>query len=679
MLRNLFSINSLRDLLSILVLTCPLAAQWDRITHNPANSVHTEGFLIAHDDGSNVMAFSAMAQEWMPIAPGGSEIIATGDFCALVKLASGDLIAYSARLHELQTAPVPAAGNVLDVRVGDDVALVIADDGAGALLALGYTAGRNSWDTLALGAGTMANLDYDVSRFVASVTNGTLLGGFTARIGSWTTLGNDSVQDLRLDGNMVVADVVPTPGSGVCAAAFSGVLSTWSVSPPTHPSNVTALDHNVAWAMIDTGMGSTFRQAAYSAYTGSWVIPTDLYLASNWTAQLSDNVVLLHTILSDRYLAFGARPGDAIVPVPTNGPWALVQLTEDCAVLKEVGTPFVHGFSGLCGASFAAHPVSDPVTPIGTPSHALHIRDAAGLMHSFGPATSTWASAAATGPSALLHVDDAVHVIEDGLQRWTYSTRHNNWSASPLWPTATYQYATGGSIIAIQEDLATSGELKVYNEVRDHWDGPFAQNETLDMHAGRNLIMFVDTSSLAVSAYSTQTGRYTSPPPALTTGIMATGTQTTVEENVAWFDDGLSLVAYGSPGEIHSWYPWPQGTEYQAWAGATPTSLDASIRTDGPHFTWWIGALGLLNPPLNLGPAGMLWLNVGGWYTMIGPQVARPVGVGSVHLAHHAINLPATPPICLQMWTQGFILPIFGSPSPPWWLTGFFAEPAWIF
>ncbi|HIE69809.1 MAG TPA: hypothetical protein EYP98_06355, partial [Planctomycetes bacterium] len=186
------------------------------------------------------------------------------------------------------------------------------------------------------------------------MTNGTLLGGFAARVGTWNTLANDSAQDLRLDGNMVVADVVPTPGSGICAAAFSGVLGTWSVSPATHTSNVTALDHNVAWAMIDTGLSSTFRQAAYSAYTGSWVVPTSPYLAGNWTAQLSDNVVLLHDSFSDRYLAFGARPGDAIVPVPTNGPWTLVQLTEDCAVLKEVGTPFVHGFSGLCGAAFAA-------------------------------------------------------------------------------------------------------------------------------------------------------------------------------------------------------------------------------------------------------------------------------------------------------------------------------------
>jgi len=63
----------------------------------------------------------------------------------------------------------------------------------------------------------------------------------------------------------------------------------------------------------------------------------------------------------------------------------------------------------------------------------------------------------------------------------------------------------------------------------------------------------------------------------------------------------------------------------------------------------------------------------------IGPLAAQPVGGGSVHLAHHAINLPVAPPICLQMWTQGGLVPAFGSPPPPWWLTDFFAEPAWIF
>ena len=147
-----------RILFSLLILTTPLAAQWDTVTHQPANLVHTEGFLIVHDDGTSVMAFSAMAQEWMPVAPTGSEIIGTGDFLALSKLPSGEVRAYSARLHDLQSAPVPAAGSVLDVQVEDDVVLAIAEDGAGGLLALGYSAQSNSWDTLALGAGSLGNL-----------------------------------------------------------------------------------------------------------------------------------------------------------------------------------------------------------------------------------------------------------------------------------------------------------------------------------------------------------------------------------------------------------------------------------------------------------------------------------------------------------------------------------------
>jgi len=665
-----------RNLLSLLVLTTPLAAQWDTVTHQPANPVHTEGFLIVHDDGTNLMAFSAMAQEWMPMAPGGAEVVGTGDFCALSKLPSGELFAYSARLHDLQAAPVPAAGSVLEVQVEDDVVLAIAEDGAGGLLALGYSAQSNSWDTLALGAGTLANLEYGTTRFAASVTNGTLLGGFSARVPSWSSITNDSAQNLRLDGNTVVADVVPTPGSGVCAAAFSGVLGSWNVSPPTHTANVTELDHNVAWAMIDTGTSTTFRQAAYSAYTGSWIVSTNPYLEGNWTPQLSDNVVLLRDDFSDRYLAFGARPGNVLVPVPTNGPWSMVQLNEDCAVLKEIGTPFVHGFSGLCGTAFVSRTVIDPVTPLATPSHALHLRDAGGQMHSFGPAMGAWAAPVTMGPSALLHVDDAVHLVEDGPRVWTYSTRLNIWAWSTLWATATYIYAKGGSIAAAQEDMTTSGDLRIYNEAHGRWHGPYPQSNQLDMYPGRNLMMFVDSSSLAVSAYSTQTGRYTAPPTALTPGILAAASQPTVEENVAWFSDGGSVVAYGSPGEIHSWYQWPRGTEYQAWSGASPNRLASSIRTDGPDTTFWLGARFLLNPPLSLPPHGVLWLDFCCGFLLNGPRAAQPVGSGSTHLSHHGVNLPAGPSLCMQVWAQGIILP---AGPPPWRLTGDSPEPAWIF
>ena len=667
-----------RNFFSLLLFTSPLAAQWDAVTHQIANPVHTEGFLIVHDDGTNVMAFSAMAQEFMPIAPTGSAVLSTGDFCALVRLPADQLLAYSARRHEVQVAPLPTTGNVLDVRVDDDVVLVVANDGAGNLLALAYSAQTNSWDSLALGAGTLANLEYGISRFAASVTNGTLLAGFAARPGSWTSITTDSAQNLRLDGNTVTADVVPTAGSGVCAAAFSGVLGTWDISPPTHTTNLTVLDHNVAHAMIDTGTASTFHHAAYSAYSGSWVVSTGLFLAGNWSPHLSDNVLLLHDSFSDRYLAFGSRPGDALVPVPTNGPWAIVQLTADCAVLKETGTPFVHGFSGLCGTGFVSRTVADPVTPLASPSHSLHVRDAAGMMHSFGPAMGTWAAAMSVSSTALSFVDDAVHLIEDAPQMLTYNTRENSWQSFTLFATASYQYASGGSVIAAQEDLVTSGELRVYNEAKGKWDGPYPQSEVLDMHAGRNLVMFAGSSSQTVSAYSTHTGAYTTPPTALTTGLLGAGSQPTVEENVGWFSDGVSVVAYGSPAEIHSWHQWPRGTEYQAWSGPAPVSLDASIRSHGPDNTWWLGGLSLLNPPMSFGPSGLLWIDTS-WFVLLGPELAQPVGSGSVHLAHHFVNLPVAPALPLQFWSQGILLPPVGSPPPPWRFTNFFAEPAWIF
>ncbi|MAB78072.1 MAG: hypothetical protein CMJ89_01855 [Planctomycetes bacterium] len=665
----------LRTSLPALILALPAGAQWATIPHQSTNPVHTEGFLIVHDDGSDVMAFSALAQEWTAAAPGGSNVVGTGDFCALFKLPTGDFSAYSARLHATQVAPVPAGGNVDDMLVGDDVALLIGEDNNGDAYALCYSAQTNLWDLLSLGPVALSSLEYGADRFVAAVTGANLLAGFAARTGGWNAISNDSAQNLRFDGNVVVADVVPTPGSPTHAAAFSGVLGIWSVSPPTHSSNVTELDHNVAWAMMDAGLSTIFHQGAYSAYTGAWIVPGDLYLEGNWSAELRDNLVLLHDSLSDRYLAFGARPGNAVVAVPSSGSWSVALLTEDGVILDEIGTPEVYGFSGLCGSAFVPRSVTDPLAPIIGPSHSLHLRDDAGAMHSFGPAENTWAATPSFGASALLHVDDAVHLVEDGLQLHQYSTRHNTWNLGPsMFPGATYTFGTGGSFVAVQEDTTTSGDLRIYNEASDGWDGPHGQSARLDMHTARNLVMFVDTNTSEASAYSAQTTRYSYPPPGLTPGILAPGSVPTVEENVAWFTDGVSVVAFGSPGEIHSWHQWPRGTEYQVWAGIAPTTLDASIRTGGPHATFWLAASGL-RPPLPLPCGNLFWLDLVPWWTIRGPQIAQPVGPGSVHLAKHTVALPGPLFGSRQVWTQGLVFPT----GAPWCITDFFAEPAWIF
>ena len=671
MLRTLFTS------LTVLGLALPASGQWDAVTHQPTNMVHTEGFLIVHDDGTNLMAFSAMAQEWMVAAPGGSDLLESGDFCALFRRPGNELSAYSARLHEVQVAPIPVGANVLDLRVSDDVALILYQDG-GDMFALGYSAQTNYWDLLSLGPVSLPSLEYGADRFVLAVSDGSRLAGFSARVGAWSISRNDSALNLRFDGNVVVADVVPTPGAGTCAAAFSGVLGSWSVSPQTHLMSSTELDHNVAWAMMDSGVDSVFHHGTYSAYTGAWVISSGSYLVGNWTAQLQDNLVLLLDTFSERYIAFGARPGVAQVPVPTNGPWSLVLLTEDALALLEVPTQDVYGFSGLIGTAFVPQSMAPPVAAVNGPTHSLHVRDGSGTLFSFGPAHAAWTPGLPLASTAVLSPDDAVHIVEDVSQYMQYSTRNNSWGMGPpLYPSANYSVATGGSVIAVQEDLATSGDLRIYSEGKDRWTMPLPQSAELDMYPGRNLVMFVDSSTGEVSAYSAQTTSYTTPPPSLTPGVVYAGSVPTVDENVGWFTDGASIVAFGSPGELHTWHQWPRGTEFQAWAGATPTTLDASIRTSGPNDTRWVGSPNLRPSPIVIPPSSLLWMDPP--YTIIGTVTAQPVGGGSTHLAHHAISAPASPPLVQELWTQGLLTLPPGSLSPWWWLTAPYAEPAWIF
>ena len=146
-------------------LAAPSVAQWDAVTYDPASAVHTEGFLIVHDDGSDLMAFSAMAQEWMPIAASGSQVLGTGDFCAAFRTTSGSLAAYSARLHACRTAPIPLGITMIDVQVADDVVLALYEYG-GDVFALGYSTENNAWAQLALGAVPPSSLQYGAERFV---------------------------------------------------------------------------------------------------------------------------------------------------------------------------------------------------------------------------------------------------------------------------------------------------------------------------------------------------------------------------------------------------------------------------------------------------------------------------------------------------------------------------------
>src|SRR5690606_13426671 len=103
------------------------------------------------------------------------------------------------------------------------------------------------------------------------------------------------------------------------------------------------------------------------------------------------------------------------------------------------------------------------------------------------------------------------------------------------------------------------------------WNTPLALGTPHVMTPGRNLVVFTPSAGAlagAVQAYSVQRGDAISPgalPMPLAVGPVA-------EENVAMLvDGGGALWAYGSANDGHTYYQWPNGTEYHI--SSSPASL----------------------------------------------------------------------------------------------------------
>ncbi|QDU65728.1 hypothetical protein [Engelhardtia mirabilis] len=643
--------------LALLAWAAPAPAQWSPAAYNPAAPILTGGFQVVHDDGGDLLAFSAFAQGWNKIGPSGSTILGVGDWTTLFRTPSGQVLGYSARLD--RTMPAPAAGPLVLVAVEDDVALVIEQTAAG-LVAHGYSAQTGTWASTPLAVAAVGAGNVATSRFVLGIRDAGNLLGFAARRGAWVAQPVANSAPPSADGNVLAADVSAAGAPRV--AAFSGALGAWTLSPPRHAASVTTLDHNVLHFTTPGPGVANVRDVGYSAYTGAFVTNPVVRLAmAPVTLSTGDNLLYVEEGAAvNGQQAFGARPGLWATAAPAFG---LLGMGEDSLVLHDGGGQ-LRGFSGLSQGVFVPQvlAVAGPVY-MGPADHLSAVLDGSDLRM-FSPAQSAWAPPAPVATTASIVIDDAVAAIVDssalGVQLG-YATRHNTWVSAATGPIVSTNSA--GSVIALQD---AGGGVWLFEEGCNRFDGPHLAGAGASVSSSRNLTVLNGGS---LSCFSVQR-ESVDPVPAAVPLPPAVGPLQ--DENVACFVDAgaAELWAFGSTAPIHARNQWPRGTEFQTFGPAPVFAADffVSMRTPAAVQNWLLWSLLHACPGFAALPAPSPLACVGA-PTFVGPLGATPAS-GSVELGFNLVGGPAN----LQVWLQGLQLDPAGTPL----LTAGCA-PAWIF
>ncbi|MFH1999155.1 MAG: hypothetical protein ABIK28_05720 [Planctomycetota bacterium] len=640
-----------------LVFAPQALGQWASIPHNPAQPVYVEGFHVIHDDGNALNAFSAHARAWHPIGLKDSFVLGTGDWTALVRDTGGNYVRYSARLDNAAKAPIaPGSNLIMPPMVEDDVILILVFNSiSGQPEAHAYSAHFNAWVLRPL-VNTPAPADYATSRFVLCVRDGNTLYGFSARANAWVAYAANGSGALWADGNVVAVNVIDAALNPI-TVAFSGVVGIWSPSPIRHGTSALKVDHNVAYMRANAG-GAQFAPCAYSAYNAAWIAsPTPFNSGAVINEDLRDNVVYAEDAATSYMEAFGTRPGMNWAPVAAGA--VFVDIFED-SILAEDGT-FLHAFSGLSAGVWFSETYPGAGAHFPGTDHLMVYQDINNGIHAFSPALGAWAPVITA--AVIPQPDDAVAFIETPTQLYGYAARWNKWVAMGV-PGSVTMSTTGGSIAALQH-ISTGGDLRIWDERRNAFNGPFNAGGVSNMIPGRNLMLF--ESGTAMCAYSVQRNAFEAAPGA----ILPSFAPPVAEENVGMFiDSGGRVFAYASPAREHIWFAYPNGTEFQtASLSILPGSgfVGYSIKANpGDQVAMILSAFRLFTGT----PAGwmsLLWLDLTGWWYMDGPYL---VGAMPPNF-HNQLYLPVGGAFNVQFWTQGLIhngayLSLTSAPDPFW-------------
>ncbi|MFT5284220.1 MAG: hypothetical protein ACI8TQ_000376 [Planctomycetota bacterium] len=539
-------------------LTSTTSAQWDDIPHVAGSPVFEDGFIVIHENGSGINAFSAAAQKWSTVSPPGSSLLGFGDWTMLTdEPASGTFRGYSARRNA--SATILQFNPIMTV-VDDDVILVI-NSGPGGIIAHGYSAVRNVWTSMPLTTIPTA-ADVAVSRFVIGIRDNDRYHGFAARSATWDSISVPNGGDVPIaDGNTVLVNLFDVVGgSGIPRmGAFSGVKGVWSLSPFYEFPPAPQLDHNVAYVRVRSTTPGMFSGSSYSAYDAAWVTSPVLHFATTVTETLTDNVVQIEdTNPAIRYEAFGARPATWSLLA---GNFASIVQDEDYTIVRRNSNAEIFGFSGVCGGTWVPEPTPSGALsiPVGTPDHMISLLEGPSL-HTFRPAMNTWDPVVVTPASAVITGEDCLTDIRDAGIRGN-AGRWPGWVGGPALPAAPFATTSAGSVIAHQQlGGGGVGDIYAFDERCDMFVPPFNPGLVTTLTAARNVI--VSSSTLPgspVHGYSVQRGDWITPGPIPTPLLVPP----TADENVAWLVDGTGrLWGFGSPNVGHVYYAWPNGTEY---------------------------------------------------------------------------------------------------------------------
>ncbi len=647
------AMRRLAALFTSLALVAPLsAAQWAANPFNPGGYLTMTGFMVVHDDGANLRAFSAFTRSWRTIAPTGSAVIGQGDYAALIQLPGGAYRAYSARLDAV--APLPAGLPVINTYVEDDVILVMRGPGAVPTVAEAYSAQTNAWAAVGLAG---APFGIATSRYVIAFQDiaGNQAYGFGARQGVWQGQAIGFPGPLTAAGN--VAAFMNTDAAGVVTAiAFSGVANAWASSPPV-AFGVGALQvaHDVAHVLI--GPAAACSPCGYSAYTNNWVVSPNASPLASYTITLKNKYVLVQRAAGGPpFEAIGALPQAAWAPIAGAG-LAVMGLGQDTAVLDDPAMAQIHAFSGLCGGLWVPRPVmgapSFKLTTAATvPNHGCLVYSG-GEFHAFSPAASAWAPPLLAA-GANWWVGESVAIVEGGLAAFAWSARYNAWVPAPAAAAGAVLNYGGlvGGAVAARERIDPFGVpwLDAFDERSSVWKtGPLgAPIVTVAPGAAALGNALILDEGVALEGFSAQRSDL-APAAGVAFGIFPL--VMAGDQNVAVaLDTANVLHAFGSPADSHVFYNWPAGSETHAFARpfAPVQTMRCSVLAPA-------GAMAATGVSAVANFAGFALGGLGTLYLFPPFLAVTPfVAASALGVASTALPLPAGGGgACVQLWSQG--------------------------
>jgi hypothetical protein len=623
-----------------------LAGQWASIADS-GGDVKVSGFMVLHDDGASLKAFSAFAKGWRTVAPTGSTVAGAGAWAALIRLPDGEYRAYSARLHAVADLAdgvgVPAVATFAGAPL-DDVVLVQRSDGVGMpVLSAAYSAQTNTWASVTTDDPPVTSL----SRFVVALWDGAAgqVHGFGARRAFWQAQAIDTcLPPLLTDGN--TAAVLHEDDQGaVTVLAFSAIANAWAFSPEIADMTPFLLDHDVIGMLA--GAPDACSPCAFSSYTRTWVVSPDVGIVGDFELVVRDKLVVVHRTSGLPVVqAIGALPHNAWAPVMGVAPGVL-DLSEDAVIVDDAAAvpPKIQGFSGLSGGGWVVRNVTGAVIFEGTPEHGCVVSDAGGQFHAFSPAKGAWAPALVMA-GATARVGDCVAIVESATGARGWSVRHNAWVAAPgAAAGSTLAYTVEGSIAArVRTPPGGSPVLDAFDERSGGWKTAALDAPVLATSVVANALMLLEGAG--VEGFSAQRSDLVAAP-----GVTFPISPTMVGENVILFSDAADLLhAFGSTADGHLFYDWPLGTETHAFARPfAPVQLLRSAVLAEPSA---LGVLGIATTPFFPGVPvpglGLLFLLPPLLATQVGVLPASPFGVAPV-----SMPIPAGAGAFVELWAQG--------------------------